>query len=117
MISKKNKRKIRVNNTDFWWWINPEFSPQGDMLSINVATEDKKFLIRYFVVHADNGSSQIQVIGEYFPGLQKKSGNSQYILCPRFMIKPGEKAVTPKLVAEIVSWCFDAGRSGSPVNR
>lgn len=76
------------------------------MLSVNVASEDKKFLIKYFVVRTNPQSACILVVGEYFPGLKGKTGNSMKISCPDFSHLLERKGVTPKMVEEILRWSF-----------
>lgn len=44
-ISKKNRRALKYNGINFLWWVDAEFDGLGNMLSINIASEDKKFLI------------------------------------------------------------------------
>jgi hypothetical protein len=106
-ISKKNRHKIVYNGVTFLWWVDPEFDGLGNMLSVNIASEDKKFLIKHFVVQIKSERSYISVIGEYFPGLERKTGNSIRLSCPSFSNSFADKGITPKTVKEILQWCFD----------
>ena len=76
------------------------------MLSIIIASEDKKFMIKYFVILKSPERSYLQVIGEYFPGMVSKSSNVVQISCPDFSTSFVLGAVTPKTVKDILEWCF-----------
>ena len=105
-ISKRYKRKIIYDSKIFFWWIAPEFDGLGNMLSINIASEDKKFLIKHFAVLKDSQSCYIKVIGEYFPGKMSKKCNAIKISCPDFSSSFVDRSVTPKTVKDILEWCF-----------
>jgi hypothetical protein len=106
-ISKKNRRKIVHNGITYFWWVAPEFDGLGNMLSVNIASEDKKFLIKHFAIQDNSEGSYISIIGEYFPGLKRKTGNSVKLSCPGFSNSFTGKGITPKTVKEILHWCFD----------
>jgi hypothetical protein len=105
-ISKKNRRALKYNGINFLWWVDAEFDGLGNMLSINIASEDKKFLIKHFAVQANPEESYILIIGHYFPGVARKTGNSVKLRCPDFLNSIVNEAVTPKTVKEILHWCF-----------
>lgn len=107
-ISKKNRRKFVYNGTNFFWWIHDHLCDvHGNQLGINIATEDKKFLIRYFAYPFDPNESYILVIGENFPGMKSKKGHSIEMSCPFFSTVVKNKSVTPKAIEEILQWCFN----------
>lgn len=107
-ISKKNRRTIEFNDVTYLWWVLEEFDGFGGMLSVNIASEDKKFVIKYFAVQADPDNAHLHVIGEYFPGIERKGGHLK-LACPNFAIG---RDVTPKTVRAILEWSFER-RSGS----
>ena len=57
------------------------------MLEINIATEDKAFLVRYCAIQEQSVNRHITVIGELFPGFERKNDNWQRFICPHFYIK------------------------------
>jgi len=105
-ISKRYKRKITYDSKIFFWWVAPEFDGLGNMLSVNIASEDKKFLIKHFAVLENPQNGYIKVIGEYFPGMNSKNSNAIMISCPDFSSSFVDRAVTPKTVKDILEWCF-----------
>jgi hypothetical protein len=114
-ISKKNRRTISYKGKKFLWWADNEFDGAGNMLSINVASDDKKFLIKHFAVQKNPNESYLSVIGEDFPGLNRKTGNFVKLRCPDFSGSLVNNAVTPKIIKDILDWCFDTNRDvGSP---
>lgn len=109
-ISKKNKRTIKYKGKSFLWWVDEELDGLGNMLSVNVASEDKKFMIKHFVIQKDPGESYLLVIGPYFPGLERKTGNSVKLSCPVFSDSLVGNAVTTKTVKDILDWCFETNK-------
>jgi hypothetical protein len=105
-LSKKNRRKINYNGNLFFWWVIDEFDDLGNMLSINIASEDKKFLIKHFAIQRNVTDSYLSIVGEQFPGLERKTGNSVKLSCPNFSDSFVDKGVTPKTIKEILHWCF-----------
>jgi hypothetical protein len=108
-ISKKKRRTIKYKGQNFLWWVDDDFDGIGNMLSVNIASEDKKFLVKHFAVHNNLAESYLSVIGQYFPGLKTKTGNSVKLTCPDFSDSFVDNAVTPRTIKEILDWCF--GRS------
>jgi len=102
-ISKKNKRPIKYNNATYRWWVLEEMDGSGGMLSVNIASEDRKFLIKYFAFQADPDHPHLHVIGEYFPGIERNGGRLK-LPCPNFT---EGRDVTPKLVRAILEWSFE----------
>ena len=80
----------------------------GNMLSVNIASEDKKFLIKHFAILKNPQVGYIQVIGEYFPGMVSKGSNIVLVNCPDFSSSFVDGSVTPKTVKDILDWCFQS---------
>lgn len=97
-ISKKKKRSIKFNDNTYLWWVLEEFDGDGGMLSVNIVSEDGKFLVKYFMVQADPVHTHLRVIGEYFPGVTPRGGHIK-LPCPNFA---NGKDVTPKTVRAIL---------------
>ena len=114
-IAKKNRRTINYNGNNFLWWIADEFDEAGNMLSVNIASSEKKFLIKYFAVPRNPDENYLFVLGDYFPGLKKKQGNSMKLRCPDFSGSLVTNAVKPKMITAILDWCFDADRHLEPI--
>ena len=115
-VAKKNKRKIHYKGQLFYWWVVDEFDGFGGMLSINIVSDDKKFLIKYFVIQKDTQNRYIIVIGEYFPHVERKTGNWVRFICPDFTAENKTTAITPKNIEAILSWCFLESKVLIPVN-
>ena len=81
-ISKKNRRTIKYKGQNFLCWVDSDFDGIGNMLSVRIASEDMKFLIKHFAAHNNPAESHLSVIGQYFPGLGAKTGNSVKLSCP-----------------------------------
>jgi hypothetical protein len=95
-ISKKNKRPLTYDGKPLLWWVNPEFDGDGGMLSVTIASEDGKFLIKHFIVqHTPNESYLI---------VQKV--NPIRVPCPSFRDSLHDNAVTPRTVKDILDWFF-----------
>ena len=105
-ISKKNRRRIKYQGKNFLWWVEDDFDGHGNMLSINVASEDKKFLIKHYAIQKNPNESYLSVIGQYFPGLERKTGTIVKLSCPVFSESFVDNAVTPRTIKEILDWCF-----------
>lgn len=108
-ISKKSRRTIKYKGQDFLWWLDNDFDGIGNMLSVSIASEDKKFLIKHFAVHNNPAEGYLSVVGQYFPGVETKTGNSVKLSCPDFSDSFVDNAVTPRTIKKILDWCF--GRS------
>ena len=105
-ISKKKRRSIEYQRMRFLWWVKDDFDGNGNMLSVHVASEDKKFIIEHFLVKLNTAKSYLTIVGHYFPGLDKRSGNSIRIVCPDFRSAMVDNVVTPKTIRSILEWCF-----------
>jgi len=110
-VSGKNRRKIKYKGENFLWWVGAESDGLGNMLSVNVTSEDKKFIIKCFAFQHNLGKCYLTVIGQHFPGLIQKTGNSLKLDCPNFSDALSDGNVTPKTIKVILDWCF--GRSYS----
>jgi hypothetical protein len=104
-ISKKNKRKLVFKGEDYYWWVTDEFDGVGRMQTVNIASEDKKFLVKHYVYQTKPLTRHIIIIGNRFPGLEKKTGNWERIICPDFFVEAKSKIISPKIVETLVKWC------------
>jgi len=115
-IALKNKRKINFLEKKFFWWVKPEFDGNGGMLEISIATDDKRFLVKYFAVQKQQGKRYLIVIGSEFPGLKKKTGNCERFACPDFIPMWNNQGIGPKNIKSILEWCYDLNKVLIPVD-
>lgn len=115
-ISTKNKRKLVFQDQQFYWWIKDEFDGHGGMLSINIASEDKVFLVKYYSIQNQLPNRYLTIIGNFFPGLERKSGNWQRFVCPDFVPEIEKNGIQPKNIESMIDWCFDENKTLMPVN-
>lgn len=106
-ISKKNKRKLIFQEQDFYWWIKEEFDGNGGMLEINIATEDKSFLVKYYAIQDKSTTRYLTVIGKFFSGLLQKNGNWKRFACPNFVPTFKNHGIGPKNIESILTWCYN----------
>ena len=115
-ISKKNKRTFIFQNQTFYWWIREKFDGNGGMLEINIATEDKTFLVRYYAIQKQPDARHITVIGTSFPGLEQKHGNWLRFACPDFIPDLNSNGIRPKNINSILEWCYNTKKDLISVN-
>lgn len=106
-IAKKNRRKLVFKNQYYYWWVKDEFDGDGGMLSINVVSENKSFLIKYYVIQNQSVDRYITVIGKTFLGIERKTGNSLKFICPDFIPNVTHAGISSKDVISILEWCYD----------
>ncbi len=100
-VSKKGKRKIIVNNRVFYWDIGESDDYYG-MYHINIVSEDKKFIVSYMLDQECLKEPYIIVKGKEFKSYNV-GGCWKRFSSPKWDCK----VVTPKIVAEIIQWCFN----------
>jgi len=115
-IATKNKRKIIFRDQKFYWWVKAELDGHEGMLEVNIASENKKFLIRYYAIQEQETNRYITVIGSAFPGLERKDGNWKRFICPDFVPTFENHGVGPKNIESILTWCFDPEKILTRVN-
>lgn len=108
-ISKRKRRKIVYEDAAFLWWVEPLIDDSGNMLRISIASENKKFVVKYYAVQAQPAQSFMTILGTGFPTLQRKSGQAINIPCPDFSLHIEDKGISPKMIKEILKWCFEDG--------
>lgn len=101
-IATKGKRKIVVNNENYFWWVNDDYDPDtGHSFLTTIASEDKRFLVKYYVDQRHNAPS-ITVYGPRFPR-QVETNGDQKISCPKFN---ESFSITPQNIRSIINWCL-----------
>ena len=113
---QKNKHKLVFNDQNFYWWVKAEFDGNQGMLEVNIATEDKAFLIQYYAIQNQGTNRYISVIGKEFPGIDRRIGNWQRFICPDFIPKFENNGISSKHIKTILDWCFDLSKTLTPVN-
>lgn len=115
-IAKKNKRKLIFQEQTFYWWISDEFDGNRGMLAVNIATEDKAFLVKYYAIQNQEMNRHLAVIGKDFPGMQRKKGNWERFVCPDFIPSFHNNGIGPRHIQSILEWCYDLEKPLIPVN-
>ncbi len=110
-LNKKGKRKITFQDQIYYWHILSEFGDYSSMLSLNIVSEDKKFIIKYYIIQYDTEESYtMKIIGDKFPKLSEQIKKRPVrINCPK-LIDDGKKNIEPKDVRLVLEWCFKKGR-------
>ena len=101
-IAKKGKRKIVVDEVDYYWYISddPDGHATGTIYSLTVISDDKKFLVKY-PINQNHGENHLIVLGKRFGGKGEWGNNWQRLICPK--IEVGEK-VLPSSVEKLIKW-------------
>jgi hypothetical protein len=105
-IAKKYRRKLVVGKRLFVWWVR-EIQPEdwiGPVLT--VASDDKRFLIRYYLGQKEEHRFLV-VLGREFPGLADAGGCWIRVLCPRWETGP---QIRPSDVRRLIDWCLFSER-------
>jgi len=112
-ISKKHRRSISVDGTNYLWWIGEalEYDFLGSPM-LTAASEDRRLLVRYGLVQPED-CRFVVVLGPRFQGLADRPGPWRRFLCPAF---GGPTTVTPKHVAELIRWCTAPNVSATEVD-
>jgi len=107
-VSPKNKRKIIVNNRTYYWYVkeDPDDFPYDlvnhNLNALNIVSEDKRFIVRYYLGFKSKDKRYLVVIGKDFAG-KDHPGTWQRVKCPEWC-KGG--IVTPKDAESIIKWCM-----------
>ena len=118
-IAKKGKPKLVHNDVEYYWWVGDDFEgPTGHEIEVTVSTEDKEFLVKYYINQRDNYF--VTVVGKKFGGNVKTGGTWKRFASPKF----GElSSFTPKNVVELIDWCLENSDArklvdyrGNPIN-
>lgn len=115
-VSRKNKRKIIINNRVFYWCVKND-NEDDDRLYLVIISDDKKFLISYMLGQKDSWHAfspknpYIIVKGIEFKGLNNLGHTWERFLVPEW----NDEIITPSLVAEIIAWSLKPEKV-TPVN-
>ena len=107
-VSRKNKRKIIVNTRTYYWCVKEDLDDfpyelvDDNFNALSIVSEDKKFIVRYYLGFKSNDKRYLIIIGKDFVGIDY-TGSWQRIKCPEWC-KDG--IVTPKDVETIIKWCM-----------
>lgn len=105
-VSKKNRRKFTYKNRIFYWSVREALDE--DRLELSIISEDKHFIVHYFLGQRDKNhlfvpeNPFITVIGKEFKGFPNMGHTYKRFIVPNWE----DITVTPKLVEEILDWCF-----------
>ena len=108
-VSKKNKRKFTYSDQLYYWLVAPTFDENGSQLAITIGSENKKFLIEYYVFQQHVENRHIIVKGEFFPKLEN-TASWQRIKCPMLVDIADNQIVSSKHIKQVLDWCFDLNK-------
>lgn len=117
-IAKKGKRKLHHHGVEYFWWVGDDFEGYtGHQLEVTVATDDKNFLVKYYIDQQENYF--VTVLGSNFPAA-KTGGTWKRFSSPKF---GATNIFTPKNITDLIDWCLDSTKilvevdyRGTPLN-
>jgi len=108
---KKKRRKIIVNNIEYYWYITEEFychsfddNNFGAYKYLTITSEDKKFIVKYPFCKSIDSDNFIEVIGQMFGGDGEWRDGVQRVICQKWETK--QCIITPSIVEKIIKWCL-----------
>lgn len=109
-IATKNRRKLKVAEREFVWYIRDD--PDSADMVLHVASQDKRFIVTYHLAQPSS-TCHLTVIGREFPGLADAGGVWIRVLCPEW---EKDSVVTPAGVRRLIEWCLSEKRELVRVN-
>jgi len=110
-VLKKKKRKIIVNDIEYYWSIvegfyfyNFDDNNFGAYKLLTITSEDKKFIVKYQFCNSTKGYNFIQVVGKIFGGDGEWGDTRHGVVCPEWENK--QCIITPSIVEKIIKWCL-----------
>ncbi len=102
-IAKKRKRKIIVNDSEFYWYVAEDYESLdlGTIHALTIASDDKKFIVKYPVQQKNGTHRFLIVLGKKFGGTGKWGDSWQRVKCPIWEVS---ECISPKIVREIILW-------------
>ena len=102
-VSSKHKRRIRVGEKDYLWYVADDLESFG-FPALTVLTPDKRFIVRYCLTQPDE-RRHVVVLGPEFAGEVGRRGGWRRYRCPAF----GDlRTIRPADVRSFVTWCQSA---------
>ena len=101
-IAKKGKRKIVINDREFYWYVSEDEDSLrlGVLNTLTIVSEDKKFLVKYPICQKGEYNLLI-VLGEEFVDNGSWGKTWQRVECPKW---ENSESITPGIVRTIVEW-------------
>lgn len=112
-IAKKGKRKLLHDGCEYFWWVEDDFDgyATGHSLVVTVVSEDKKFLVKYYIDQRENYF--VTVLGSRFASNIQISKNWKRFSCPKF----GENRLfKPNDVVDLINWSLNPSIEKREVN-
>ncbi len=103
-IAKKGKRKLVHDGDDYFWWVEDDFEGHtGHSLIVTVSSEDKKFLVKYYIDQRDR--FVVTVLGARFCANIETGRVWKRFSSPQF----GNTGMfTPKDVVSLIRWSLSS---------
>ena len=117
-VAKKKKRKIVIGDRNYYWYIAEDYDDfpsdvmNNTLHALNIVSEDKKFIVRYYLGFKTDEKRHLTIIGVEFNGLAS-NGKWRRVKCPDWVAK---NQVTPKDVRRIIEWCNEEKMEIIPVD-
>ena len=105
-ISKKNKRKVSIDDRLFYWWVRQD--RDGPYTLLSILSEDRCFYIVYALGQASSYHTPVlEVRGKEFPGLPNAGRGVKRVQTPQW---DDDIAITPAFVRQLIHWSLDEKR-------
>lgn len=110
-VASRGKRRIVVAGRIYWWYVGEDLEAAG-MVALNVLSDDKQFIVQYYVAEPDS-TRHVVVIGREFAGSVRSSSRWQRYRCPRF---GSPTSIAPSDVRAFIEWCQNEGSDSVQVD-
>jgi hypothetical protein len=97
-VATKRRRKIRLKEREFVWYISPDEDSSNDVL--HISSQDKRFIIKFHLGQPTNLAFLI-VLGREFAGAEGTGGVWRRFRCQKW---DEQNSITPATIKRIVEW-------------
>jgi hypothetical protein len=103
-IAGKYRRKLVADDRRFIWFVRED--EDSSYMVLHVASEDKRFLIQYYLEQPDETRHLIVLGPEFVGGVPKNpwGGSWRRFLCPKWEDAGGR--ISPRGVRSLIDWCY-----------
>jgi hypothetical protein len=112
-ISRKNKRRLRVDGESHLWWFTFDDPPHtGSLpLSVRMTSESGDFCVRYFLSQPD-ALRRLEVIGRRFRAIAGCGKAHRRCLCPSI----NEESVAPSGLSALIAWARESSAQADEID-
>lgn len=94
-VRKKGKTRFEYLGRYYYWLF--------DNWHIRIASEDKKFVVAYFMDGHRELEPHLEVIGQEFPGIKREQSRPVRLYVPKFVTDEWEKS-TGAFINALIRW-------------